>query len=82
MAEMRKIQRCAQEYRHGGTGSGRSDAIHFATAVRVKGTAPAELVFVGSDQDLVRASESEGFEVLNPEDSHAMQKLKSLRQPT
>ena len=56
-----------------------ADAIHFASALRTKQAAAMQIVFVGSDEELVRAGQEEGFTVLNPETDDAMDRFKGLR---
>ena len=55
------------------------DALHLATAIRVKDAAPSKSIFVTSDAELVNASVAEGFTVLNPEHEDALSLLLAFR---
>ena len=55
------------------------DALHLATASRVKNALAGNIVFVTSDLELVQASGADGFTVVNPEDEDAMALLSVLR---
>lgn len=56
------------------------DAIHLASALRLKPSAAnmEPVVLVTSDRELSDAGGAEGFEVLNPEDDDASQRLRDM----
>lgn len=71
------VVEAAEAVRHNALRAG--DAIHIASALRVRQAAPAEVVFVTSDKELLAAGAAEGFETLDPEASDAKKRLGSWR---
>lgn len=71
------LSEAAEAARHYSLRAG--DALHLASALRAKQASAAELVFVASDKELVEASGTAGFSVLDPEDEDAMPTLLNLR---
>lgn len=57
-----------------------ADAVHLATAMRAAKTTSEQVLFVGSDKELIRASGVEGFGILDPEDEGALQRLRNIRE--
>lgn len=57
-----------------------ADAIHLTTALRVKKATSIQTVFVASDKELLGASMSEGFNILNPEAEGALHQLRGMRE--
>ena len=56
------------------------DALHFATALRVSRSAPGQPCYVVvSDKDIRDACDSQRISYFNPEDSKALDLLRSLR---
>jgi uncharacterized protein len=57
-----------------------SDALHLASVLRAKQASVAEIVFVASDKELVKAAEAAGLAVLDPESDDALLSLRKLRE--
>ncbi|MBI4312308.1 MAG: hypothetical protein HY681_11075 [Chloroflexi bacterium] len=51
------------------------DALHFATALLARQTSTMGTILVTADRELANAGLAAGFQVLNPENQDAMQKL-------
>lgn len=56
-----------------------ADAIHLATASRVKQASSLQNVFVASDRGLLDCAQREGFYLLDPQHTEAPERLKRLR---
>ncbi|MBI4446874.1 MAG: hypothetical protein HY645_13335 [Acidobacteria bacterium] len=55
------------------------DAIHIASALRLRQAPSPEVVFVTSDRELLQASQVAGFATLNPEADDALETLSDWR---
>ncbi len=57
-----------------------ADAIHLATASRVRQAAAMETIFVTSDKELLSAARGERLESLDPQDPEAIRRLGQFRE--
>lgn len=55
------------------------DAMHVATAMRVRQATQVRIVLVAADREIIQVGKATGFDVLDPEDQNASQILERLR---